>query len=102
MTVSETCALPQQKAPAASATPDLLDAPLADLLAAHGVDLVDSSITDVTFFGAYVERRDGTRILSMPVGRSDFERDTAARMLLADGLGLEAPPVPAPLTLSRV
>jgi hypothetical protein len=88
-------------APAASATPDLLDAPLADLLAAHCVELVDSSITDAAFFGALVERRDGTLILSMPVGRSTFERDTAARMLLAEGLGLEAPPLPAPLAVSR-
>lgn len=64
--------------------------------------MVDSSITDVGFFGALVERRDGTRILAMPVGRSPFERDTAARMLLAEGLGLDAPPVPAPLEFSAL
>ncbi|MET9909727.1 hypothetical protein ABZZ74_23480 [Streptomyces sp. NPDC006476] len=87
--------------PAASATLDLLDAPLVDLLAAHDVELVDSSITDATFFGAYVERRDGSRVLSMPVGRSSFERDTAARMLLAEGLGLNAPPLPEPLAVAR-
>lgn len=91
-------------APASSVTPtpDLLDAPLPQLLAAHRVELVDSSITDRTFFGAFVERRDGSRILSMPTGRSVFERDTAARMLLAEGLDLEAPPVPAPLEVARV
>ena len=91
-------------APASFITPDvdhLHDAPLPDLLAAHRVELVDSSITDRTFFGALVERRDGTLILSMPTGRSAFERDTAARMLLAEGLGLEAPPVPAPLEVAR-
>jgi|1185.fasta_scaffold00436_1 hypothetical protein len=88
-------------APAASATPDLLDVPLPRLLAAHRVELVDSSITDATFFGAYVERRDGSRVLSMPVGRSAFEHDTAARMLLAEGLGLDAPSVLAPLAVSR-
>lgn len=97
-----TLAIPAPAAPASSATPDLLDAPLEDLLAAHGVKLVESSITDATFFGAFVERRDGGRILSMPTGRSAFERDTAARMLLADGLGLGVSPVPAPLSLSRV
>lgn len=96
MTVPQPCAIPQQE------TPDLLDAPLPDLLAAHRVELVDSSITDAGFFGALVERRDGTLILSMPVGRSAFERDTAARMLLAEGLGLDAPPVPAPLEVARV
>ncbi|WP_409469098.1 hypothetical protein [Streptomyces sp. HC307] len=83
------------------ATDHLLDAPLPDLLAAHGVELTDSSITDPTFFGALVQRRDGSLILSMPPGRSRFERDTAARMLLAEGLGLDAPPVPAPLEVSR-
>jgi hypothetical protein len=79
----------------------LLNAPLPQLLAELDVELVDSSITDASFFGAFVERRDGTLILSMPVGRSAFERDTAARMLLAEGLGLDAPPVPAPLEVTR-
>lgn len=75
--------------PVKSATTDhLLDTPLPQLLAEFGVELVDSSITDRTFFGAFVERRDGSRVLSMPPGRSVFERDTAARMLLAEGLGL--------------
>jgi hypothetical protein len=97
-----TLALETVAAPASSVTPDLLDAPLPDLLAAHDVELVDSAITDAGFFGALVERRDGSRILSMPTGRSPFERDTAARMLLAEGLGLDAPPVLAPLEVARV
>ncbi|CAM5665632.1 hypothetical protein KAURM247S_02334 [Kitasatospora aureofaciens] len=37
----------------------------------------------------------------MPVGRSVFERDTVARMLLAEALGMDAPPLPAALTVSR-
>lgn len=85
----------------ALSTERLLDTPLPQLLAELEVELADSPITDATFFGALVERRDGTRVLSMPVGRSAFERDTAARMLLAEGLGLTAPPVPAPLEVSR-
>lgn len=88
-------------APAALSTDHLLDAPLPRLLAELSVALVDSSISDPTFFGALVERRDGTRVLSMPTGRSAFERDTAARMLLAEGLSLDSPPVPAPLEVSR-
>jgi hypothetical protein len=79
----------------------LLDAPLPQLLAEYGVDLYDSSITDRGFLGAFVEDRDGRRALSMPRGRSEFERDTAARMLLAEGLGLEAPPLPVPLKVVR-
>jgi hypothetical protein len=86
----------------ALSTDHLLDAPLDELLTELDVELVDSSISDAGFFGALVERRDGTRLLAMPVGRSAFERDTAARMLLAEGLGLDAPPVPAPLEVSRV
>jgi hypothetical protein len=97
MTVAQTCAVPQQR----KTTDYLLDTPLPQLLAENRVELVDSSITDRTFFGVFLERRDGTRILSMPPGRSAFERDTAARMLLADGLGLEASPVPAPLAVTH-
>jgi hypothetical protein len=80
---------------------DLVETPLPQLLAEFGVELVDSTITDRTYFGAFVEHRDGSRVLSMPPDRPEFERDTAARMLLAEGLGLSAPPVPAPLTVSR-
>ena len=80
---------------------NLFDTPLPHLLAALDVEIVESSIADAGFFGAYVETRDGSRLLSMPSGRSAFERDTAARMLLAEGLGLDAPPVPAPLMVSR-
>lgn len=89
-------------APPTLSTDHLLDAPLDTLLNELNVELVDSSITDAGFFGALVERCDGTRVLSMPVGRSVFERDTTARMLLAEGLGLDAPPVPAPLEVARV
>lgn len=84
MTVAVAPVLP----PPALSADYLLDTPLPQLLAALDVELVDSSITDRTFFGALLERRDGSRVLSMPVGRSNYERDTAARMLLAEGLGL--------------
>lgn len=80
---------------------DLLDAPLPQLLTAYGVQLVDSTITDPTFIGAFVEHRDGQRILAMPTGRSAFERDTAARLLLAQGLGWGVAPAPAPLEVTR-
>jgi hypothetical protein len=86
----------------ALSTDRLLDAPLDELLVELDVELVDSSISDVGFFGALVERRDGSRMLSMPPGRSAFERDTTARMLLAERFGLDTPPVPAPLAVSRI
>ncbi|MFJ3984385.1 hypothetical protein [Streptomyces fungicidicus] len=79
---------------------NVLETPLPQLLAAYRVELVDSSVTEADFFGAYVEHRDGSRVLSMPPGRPAFERDTAARMLLAQGLGLDTPPVPAALKVS--
>lgn len=89
-------------APASCTTPavdHLMDAPLPRLLAELDVLLHDSSITDAGFFGAVVERRDGQLILAMPVGRSAFERDTVARMLLAELLGVEAAPIPEPLRM---
>ena len=79
----------------------LLDTPLPRLLAEYGVELIVSSITDAGFFGYFLERRDGHRILAMPTGRSAFEHDTVARMLLADGIGLGGPPASEPLKLSR-
>jgi hypothetical protein len=90
-----TCSTPSRP------TVDLLDSPLPRLLAAYEVELVESSIAEPGFFGAFVVLRDGSRVLSMPGGRPEFERDTAARMLLAEGLGLTAPPVPEPLEVSR-
>lgn len=81
---------------------DLFVCPLPQLLTVLDIELVDSDLSEPGFFGAFVERRDGSRLLSMPPGRPEFERDTVARMLLAQGLGLDAPPVPAPLAVSRV
>lgn len=77
----------------------LLDAPLPQLLDELGVLLADSSITDCSFIGAVVQRRDGQLILSMPVGRTTFERDTAARMLLCEVLGIRDAPIPEPLRM---
>ncbi|MFF4791878.1 hypothetical protein ACFY2M_19415 [Streptomyces sp. NPDC001276] len=93
----------RKRRPVAKCRPavDLLDTPLPQLLDRFGVHLVDSQITDPAFVGAFIERGDGRRVLSMPSGRSWLERDTAARMLLAQGLRLDAPPVPAALEVVR-
>jgi hypothetical protein len=89
------------KTPPALSTDRLLYDPLPQLLAELDVRLEDSRISDAGFFGAFVHPREGGRVLSMPRGRSAFERDTVARMLLAEAFGLDAPPVPFPLTASR-
>jgi len=98
MTLAQGCAIPQQKTPTPAR---LLDTPLPQLLAELDVELVDSSIRDRGFFGAVVQRRDGQLILSMPVGRSAFERDTAARMLLGEVLGVDCAPIPEPLRMAH-
>lgn len=90
------------KTPPALSTDRLLHAPLPQLLAELGVRLENSHITKAGFFGAFVHPQDGGRVLSMPTGRSEFERDTVARMLLAEAFGLDAPPLPFPLTASRL
>lgn len=93
-------------APAASVTLTvnrLLDAPLHDLLAEAGVEVLASSITDRGFFGAVVQRKDGRMLLAMPDGRSEFEHDTVARYLLAQAFDLDLPDLPPPfVTTSAV
>ncbi|MFE4408368.1 hypothetical protein [Streptomyces sp. NPDC056821] len=79
----------------------VMDTPLQRLADELHVTLVDSSITDPTFFGACIERRDGSRVLSMPAGRSELEHDTVARYLLAQAFGVKVPQMPAPLITSR-
>jgi hypothetical protein len=93
-----TCAAP--KRPSLSVE-RLLDAPLPQLLAALDVELHDSSITDASFFGAVVERRDGQLILAMPGGRPAFEHDTVARYLLAQAFEVDLPQLPAPFVTSK-
>lgn len=85
MTLTQGCALPQQKMPTVAR---LLDAPLPQLLAELDILLVDSSITDPGFIGAVVQRRDGSLVLSMPPGRPRLERDTVARAMLGQAIGV--------------
>ena len=80
MNVPQACLLPQREV----SRP--LDLPLPELLAAHDIELVESSITDPGFLGALVVRRDGQRVLAMPAGRSARERDAAAHLILAEAL----------------
>ena len=93
--------------PAAYVTPALspdriLDAPLADLLAEAGAEIVPSSIADREFFGAAVQRRSGELYLSMPTGRSELEHDTVARYLIAQVFDVVLPELPGPFVTSRM
>ncbi|MFD9564394.1 hypothetical protein [Streptomyces sp. NPDC059994] len=84
---------------AASLSPDhLMSAPLPDLLVELDAELYDSSITDRTFFGCAIQRRDGHVALAMPPGRDEVERDTIARMLLGKLLGIQMAPLPRGLS----
>ncbi|MFE0647469.1 hypothetical protein ACFVZH_02610 [Streptomyces sp. NPDC059534] len=74
----------------------LLSAPLPELLAEVGAELVDSTTGDDTTLGK-IEGRPGAARLTMPTGRSDFERDTIARILVGKLHGAPLRPVPASL-----
>ncbi|MFF1544618.1 hypothetical protein [Streptomyces sp. NPDC058291] len=79
----------------------LMDTPLPVLINELGVTLIDSDIADADFFGAVVQRKTGELLLTMPRDRSELEHDTVARYLLAQALGMDVPPMPAPLTTTR-
>lgn len=85
-------------------TPDsrsLFDVPLPRLLAEHNVELVESSeIDDRRVTGYLVIRQDGHRVLAMPTGRSAIERDTAARVILAEAFDWPRPALPDWLKVS--
>lgn len=84
-------------------SPDhLLDAPLPQLLAETGVEVIDSGIPDSGFFGAVVQRKNGDVILAMPTGRSELEHDTMARYLLAQVFDVDLPKLPAPFVTTEV
>lgn len=105
--MKSTCPVPERRAkvPATPATPSpdrLLDAPLNDLLAETGAELVDSSITDRTFFGAAVQRKSGGLVLAMPTGRSEMEHDTVARYLLAQVFDVDLPQLPEPFMTTAI
>lgn len=95
MTVSDGCALPQPTKPSAF---EILDTPLPRLLARTNVEVLDSSISDRSFFGAVVERKGGKLLLSMPTGRSEREHDTVARYLLAKVFKVDLPDLPPPFS----
>ncbi|MFF8100124.1 hypothetical protein ACF07S_10170 [Streptomyces sp. NPDC016640] len=95
-----TCTMPPRRP---IPTPDhLLDAPLNQLLAETGVEVINSAIPDREFFGAVVQHKNGDVILAMPTGRSELEHDTMARYLLAQVFDIDLPKLPAPFVTTEV
>ena len=60
----------------------LLSAPLPELLATSGAEVIDSSITDAEFYGAAVQHRSGGIRLHLPANRTAEERDLMVRTLV--------------------
>jgi hypothetical protein len=98
MTVAQTCAVPQQR----KTTDYLLDAPLAELLAEFGVDVMVSRITDPTFTGATAIRPDGSLLFLRPPARPDAEWEMLARAMLGKVLRVPMPELPAPYELTAL
>lgn len=71
----------------------LLSAPLSELLAEVGAEIIDAPTDDSTMLGR-IEGRPGAARLCMPTGRSPFERDTVARILVGKLVGAPMRPVP--------
>lgn len=100
-----TLAMHAHLAPASSVTLSadrLLEAPLPQLLAELGAQILDSEITDAGFFGAAVLPKGGDLYLSMPTGRSELEHDTVARYLLAQVFDVDLPQLPEPFVTTEI
>lgn len=80
----------------------LMDAPLPVLINELGVTLIDTDIDNAGFFGAVVKATTGELLLTLPAGRSELEHDTMARYLLAQVLGVDVPPMPAPIITTEM
>lgn len=73
---------------------ELFTTPLDQLLTQLGAEIDDASITDPNFYGVVIARPGHPLLILLPTGRDEFERDTVARKLLADAIGLSLPPLP--------
>lgn len=80
----------------------LMSAPLAALLAAPGVHVVTTQITDPGFTGYALLR--GERLeVALPPGRSALERDCTVRYLIGHALRVKGlTPLPAPLRVEEI
>ncbi|MBZ6290365.1 hypothetical protein KVH30_02105 [Streptomyces olivaceus] len=88
-------------APASLSTHRLLHAPLPELLAEHGVEVVELE-ADPGFTGGSFVRGDGSVLFVRPAGRPVVEWEITARALLGRVLRVPLPPVPAPFEVTEV
>ncbi|MFI6861753.1 hypothetical protein ACIBKZ_17955 [Streptomyces sp. NPDC050421] len=74
----------------------LMNAPLDRVLTDLNAQVIEIDMPYPSYFGGCFTRSDGRRLLAMPAGRDAFERTTIARYLLAEAIGLDVTPLPAP------
>lgn len=80
----------------------LMTAPLAALLAAPGIRIVSTRITDPGFNG-YAARSGGRVEVALPAGRSALERDCIVRYLIGAVLRVDGlAPLPKPLQVDEI
>ena len=79
----------------------LLNAPLPQLLAEHGVDVMVIE-ADPGFTGGTFARPDGSLLFVRPAGRPVAEWEITARALLGRALRVALPPLPAPFEVTEV
>ncbi|WP_109030102.1 hypothetical protein [Streptomyces rubrogriseus] len=88
-------------APAPLSTDHLLNAPLPQLLAEHGVEVVEIE-AEPRFTGGTFQRPDGSLLFVRPAGRPVAEWEITARALLGRALRVALPPLPAPFEVTEV
>ncbi len=88
-------------APASLSTDRLMNAPLPQLLAEHGVDVVEIEAA-AGFTGGTFQRPDGSLLFVRPAGRPVEEWEITARALLGRALRVALPPLPAPFEVTEL
>ncbi|MGW0933627.1 hypothetical protein [Streptomyces sp. NPDC002666] len=73
----------------------LFQSPVAQLVHEMDIRVIESSITDATFYGG-AHIGNGRTTLLLPPGRSELERDYVTRYLIAESLNLDISPLPKP------
>ncbi|MFE0887883.1 hypothetical protein ACFW4Q_02410 [Streptomyces rochei] len=86
---------------ASLSTDHLMNAPLPQLLAEHGVDVVEVE-AEPGFTGGTYARADGSLLFVRPAGRPVAEWEITARALLGRVLRVPLPPLPAPFEVTEL